>query len=175
MFDFEVAVKQLETNLFCLSQAFAATPKSHRSSTYGQAYLQQAIKRSHRSVWHLLDKDIKVSEFTAKDDPYTIFAAYTDAEQKVYRMIEPVSLFAGTERAKVVYLTWEKVRKGFEEQLGMKCQMSAIVEDQAAIVNAPGNIARSWMQDSGITVESVSALPRLAADARVALACKRLL
>ena len=167
------SVLATEMLLFQLSNFLAPERKAKRQPAYGQAYLQQEIRRSclQRDIWRKMDKNIEV-DFVLEDDRYKIYAGYRDSRDKVYWLWNAVSLARAQDRAKILSLSWPSIKNRFEEKKEMSCQMRAIVENDTILIAASAKVAKGWMEQVGIHVDPVSSLAQLTADAQRALASR---
>jgi hypothetical protein len=139
---------------------------------YGRLYLQREIRHWYEEfgVWPYLEKRIAVDSFMLKGDTYNLECGYLDETANTFRMLDAVSLITSLDRARILALSWPRVRKGMTEKKGVTdCELVAIVE--AGITREAGKAkdAWQWMEDAGIRVAPVSAMPVLAAEARGAM------
>jgi hypothetical protein len=150
---------------------FPPPRKAERTeSRCGVPFLKKQIRSTlvEYGVWDHLDKDISVERFTLKQDAYKIQCGYRNPSSNTYRMVDPVSLAASTDKAKILALSWPLIRDGISRETTMNCEFYAIVEDGLED-NRNVALGKSWMKEVGIRVSPLSAMPILASEARTAL------
>jgi hypothetical protein len=170
--DFEQEVVTQSNQLFRALYVGELQEQQRTGREYGRPYLQRKIKQWYGEFVVLphLDKRIAVDPFMLKGDTYTFEYGYLDSSANIYRMVDAVSLITSLDRARILSLSWPRVRKGMADKKGVSdCELLAIVEAGISPEAAKPRDAWRWMEDAGIRVEPVSAMPALAAKAREAL------
>lgn len=171
----EEADRQSE-KLFPILDLWAKANPRPKTKEYGQPYIQRSIRNAFldRGLWRhkALDKQISIERFVSDYRLRTIFLAYKDLrnyDDKIYRLLHPVSVYGSSTNTQVLAENWPLIRDGVENELQMRCEIRAIVE------NAPQNASKNrvealrTLESAGITVAKVEALHALAADAEAAL------
>lgn len=169
--DFDAEVVTQSEQLFRSWRTEELDEEQRANRHYGRIYLQRQLQSifGDFDVWTHLDKKIAVDQFVLKGDTLSIECGYEDLRTNTYRMLDPVSLVSGLDRAKILALSWPRIHEGFTSQRGMQCELHAIVEDGVNRQAGRASDAWNWMESAGIVVDPVSMLPALAADARSAL------
>ncbi len=168
--EIERFVPQYLTSRVSLDAA-AVRERNAESITYGRAYLLRKMQESFRNVGALnfLATDIPVDRYTFKGDTSAIDFGYQSKLENTYRMLHATSVAANLDRAKILALSWPLIREGLEQEQHQACEMFAVIEEARFQKGETAKAAITWMEDAGIRVEPISAMPALAADAREAL------
>jgi hypothetical protein len=167
--DFEEELKIQAAQLFPDRNLEGLTEQQRRDKQYGKIYLQKQVRSifGEFGVWDFMDKHIQIESL--KGDLHRFYCGYADPRNGTYRAFDTVSLVTTLDRARILSLGWPKFQDALSEQMSAKCELHAIVEDGIASTPGKAKDAWLWMEDAGIKVGTVSSLPLLAGDARVAL------
>jgi hypothetical protein len=170
--DFDEEVITQSNQLFRTLYESDLNEQQRSRRQYGRLYLQREIKHWYEefNVWPHVEKRIPVDSFMLKGDTYNLECGYLDKAANKFQMIDAVSLITSLDRARILALSWPRIQKGMSEKKGMiDCELLAIVEAGITADAGKARDAWQWMEGVGIQVEPVSAMPALAAKARVAL------
>jgi hypothetical protein len=112
-------------------------------------------------------KRIPVAEYTGKGDPLRIDCGYRP--NGVVKMFQAVSLESDLDAAKVLAFTFPQLREGIARVEGAKAELTAVVEDDLDRNDDAVDFALITLARNEIAVAQMSALPEIAARARVEL------
>ncbi|HEY3927198.1 MAG TPA: DUF3037 domain-containing protein [Candidatus Koribacter sp.] len=149
--------------MYCESQARARRQLAGRHVIYGR--MKDEFERA--GVWPLMRKRIPVAEYTGKGDPLRIDCGYRP--NGVVKMFQAVSLESDLDAAKVLAFTFPQLREGIARVEGAKAELTAVVEDDLDRNDDAVDFALITLARNEIAVAQMSALPEIAARARVEL------
>ena len=139
-----------------------------RNADFGRAYLLRKMNEAFRAtgIDHFVQSEIPVEQYTFKGDSLAIDFSYADRDSNRLQMMHAVSVVANMDRAKILALSWPLIRDGVAKAQQQSCEMLAVIEDAKYQQSEKAQAAMSWMRDSGIRVEPVSAMTSVATRIR---------
>jgi hypothetical protein len=169
--DFDAEIAAQSDQLFRSFEHTELAEQERKRGHYGRIYLQKQMRSAFDDfgVWERLEKKFAINKFMLKDDSYTVDCAYLDQRTGTLRMFDAVSLVTTLDSARILSLSWSKIKNGIQEEQRRNSELFAVVEDGINRDQGRAKDAWNWMEDAGIRVSPVSAMPALAADARLAL------
>jgi hypothetical protein len=138
---------------------------------YGYSFLSRNLHAAFEKFWRhkKLHKGIRIERFVSGIQSLkSIYLGYKSSQYQLFRLLQPVSIVTSTKPAETLASNWPKIQDGLQNELGLKCEMRAIVETLAKD-NIISTKARQILKDAKILVDPASALPSLAAQALEAL------
>ncbi len=163
----------IQSEIELLEKQYLAVPAITRAEApqadHGRPFILRRMQEAFRQlgISQFLEREISLDDFTFKGDPLHIDFGYLNKARNSYRMFHAVSLVTELDRAKILALSWPFIREGMEKTRGQQCELLAITEDQTALATADrANAASAWMREVGVNVQPVSAVMRLAQEAR---------
>jgi hypothetical protein len=151
--------------------ASAAGSEHARPSETGRPYIRRRMQEAwaHFGVWDSLHKNLPVGPYTYRSNPLKLDFGYRNQHSQTYRVLHAVSVVLNLEKTTSVALNWPRFRDGVFAQRSEACEMFGIVEDPQYQKSDESQAAIAFMQNEGIIVRPISAMPELAAEAAKAL------
>ena len=169
------ANRQSERTFQALELWAKANPP-RRTKEYWRAYIQRSLHDLFvaRGIWshRSLHKKVSVERFVSDHRLRKIFLCHKDLrnhDDKVYRMIHPVSVHGSSTDAPVLADNWPMIREGLQAELQMRCEMRAIIENAPQKASKNRVEALRLIEGVGIRADKVGSLHTLAAETESAL------
>ncbi len=175
-YDFADEANRQSEQLFQALDLWAKANPRPKIRGYGLTFIQRSIRNLlvAREIWlHKgLHKQVSIERFVSDFRLQKIYLAYKDLRNqndKVYRMIHPVSVYGSSTNARVLADNWPMIRDGLKNELGMRCEIRAIVENAPQKASKNRVVALRTLEEAGVVVSKVESLHAVAADAEQAL------
>ncbi len=162
----ESPAAELET----LSRMYLETPRDRKTSRARSLGARRRIVTrmrqafEHEGVWAVLEKDIRVSQFTASGDPLKIDCGYQP--NGVIRLFHALSLETEPDSAKVLAFSYPDLREGIAQAKKAKTELTAIVDEKLDRDSEQTAFALSTLKKNDIQIATTADLGRIAETAR---------
>ncbi len=168
--DFEREVEELSNTIFRPLTLWAESNNWQQPKTFGVNYLRQKMRTAFGRLLRRpgIEKHIPVGRFFPVERQMEIYLAYKDLQNKVYHMLQPVSVLKTRRNAALLARDWPQIRDGIQNEFQLRCELSAIVEN-SDLTSKSRTASCQSLEDAGITVEPVSSLSDIVRRAELAL------
>jgi len=145
--------------------------KNTESEAETRAVLVGKMRREFESagVWGLMDKRLRVADFTSRGDTLKLDCGYADVGNSAYRIFHAVPLVKDGNMTKALAYSWPMIRGGIEAKHKLSCDMRVIVSDGLDRTDETVAFGCDTLENAGLILEPLSRVPHLAEQARVAL------
>jgi Protein of unknown function (DUF3037) len=133
--------------------------------TSGRAEIRERMRSEFRT-WHVLGhpqflQDLKLAEYAETRNPMKIDFAYPTQDRQL-KMYHAVALGADANTAARLAQTYAKLRSGIEQRLQREALLTAVIAEDVDRSIGEAAYAIEVMEEVGMRVETVAAMPRIA-------------
>jgi hypothetical protein len=150
-----------------LARLYLERPKRRQEAREpgGRATILRRMRAEFEAVgvWQLMQEKIPVSRYTRSGDPLKIDCGYSP--NGTVKLFNAVTLSSDVNAAKVLAFSFPQLAEGIRRAEGKQALLTAIVEDDLLSDDEAVSFARETLEQNGIRVTPVGAMPQIARDA----------